>query len=614
MDPIPACIYGKWGNKRSNTPFGGSAACRPATDAPGNVEQVSSGIRCIFRTMNDALPPPLLAIDTEATALNALALTLPAWALNEFQRCDLELLLTGAFAPLAGYHTRPDFDGVLANMRLADGTLWPLPVVLDVSADFAATVVPGASIALRDAEGVLLAVMEVSDLWAANPQAEALAIHGTTDAKHPGVDRLLHHTNAVYLGGRVRGVQLPTHYEFPALRVTPAEVRASFARRGWRRVAAFLTRNPLHRLQFETTMRGARLADANLLVLPFVGPTQPDDVDLYTRVRCWEVGLHHYPEEHVLLAALPLAMRLAGPREALLQAMVARNYGCTHVIVGPHQGGAVRDDAGTPFHHPGAAHELLAAHADELGIEMVAVPELMYSEDRAGFVARSEVRAGERVASLNGPEARRRMRAGIALPEWYSFPEVIAQVMRNYPPRTRQGFTVFFTGLSGSGKSTVAHALIARLREIGGRSITLLDGDIVRKHLSSELGFSHEHRDLNIRRIGFVAAEITRHGGVAVCAPIAPYAATRRQVRAMVEAAGGFFEVYVATPIEECERRDRKGLYARARAGLVKEFTGVSDPYEVPDDAEIVIDTRHYSPLEAAQLIVTRLENEGYLA
>ena len=245
---------------------------------------------------------------------------------------------------------------------------------------------------------------------------------------------------------------------------------------------------------------------------------------------------------------------------------------------------------------------------------MVAVPELMYSEDRAGFVARSEVRAGERVASLNGPEARRRMRAGIELPDWYSFPEVIAQVKRNYPPRTRQGFTVFFTGLSGSGKSTVAHALIARLREIGGRSITLLDGDIVRKHLSSELGFSHEHRDLNIRRIGFVAAEITRHGGVAVCAPIAPYAATRRQVRAMVEAAGGFFEVYVATPIEECERRDRKGLYARARAGLVKEFTGVSDPYEVPDDAEIVIDTRHYSPLEAAQLIVTRLENEGYLA
>lgn len=541
------------------------------------------------------------------------AATLPSWDLSARQLCDLELLLTGAFSPLTGFHSQADFESVLRDMRLADGTRWPLPVVLDVTEAFAASVEPGQSIALRSAEGDLLAVLDVSDKWVADHRAEARVMFGTDAEDHPGVHRLVSETHPVYLGGRVRGAQLPTHYDFPLLRQTPAEVRASFARKGWRRVAAFLTRNPLHRLQYETTMRGARLADANLLVLPIIGPTQPGDVDFYTRLRCWEAGLHHFPENHVQLSALPMAMRMAGPREAMLQAIVARNYGCSHVIVGPHQGGAVRDDAGKAYYPSGKSRQLLEGAAGDLGIQVVNVEELVYSEDRASFVAKAEVREGERVASLNGPEARRRMRAGLDIPDWYSFPEVLAQVKRNYPPRSRQGMTVFFTGLSGSGKSTVANALIARLREVGGRSITLLDGDIVRKNLSSELGFSREHRDLNIQRIGFVAAEITKHGGVAICAPIAPYAATRRKVRAMVEAEGGFFEVYVATPIEECERRDRKGLYARARAGLIKEFTGVSDPYEVPSNPEIVIDTRSYSPMEAAQLIMTRLENEGYM-
>lgn len=557
--------------------------------------------------------PALPTTETEIAALKTTAATLPSWALNTRQLCDLEMLLNGGYSPLTGYMGHTDYDRVLTEMRLADGTVWPLPVVLDVSEAFAAEVSAGQSVALRDVEGVLLAVLDVADKWQPELDAEAQALFGTTYEHHPGV-WALRHRHRVCLGGRVRGVALPTHYDFPVLRQTPAEVRASFARRGWRRVAAFLTRNPLHRLQYETTTRGARLADANLLVLPIVGPTQPDDVDLYTRLRCWEEGLCHFPENHAEVAALPLAMRLAGPREALMQAIVARNYGATHVIVGPHQGGAVRDEAGKPFYAAQAAKTLLDKLAGEIGIEVVTVPPLVYSEDRAQFIEQSEARTDERIATLNGPEARRRMRAGIALPEWYSFPEVIAQVMRNYPPRSRQGFTVFFTGLSGSGKSTLANALIARLREIGGRSISLLDGDIVRKHLSSELGFSREHRDINIRRIGFVAAEVTKHGGVAICAPIAPYTATRRQVRNMVEAEGGFFEVYVATPIDECEQRDRKGLYAKARAGLIKEFTGVSDPYEVPERAEIVIDTRNYSPLEAAQLIITRLENEGYIA
>jgi sulfate adenylyltransferase len=562
----------------------------------------------------NSLSPLLLASENEIAAIKNTAANLPSWDLNLRQLCDVEMLLNGGFSPLAGYMNRGDYEHVLAEMRLTDGTVWPLPVVLDVSDAFAANIESGQSVALRDAEGVLLAVLDVTEKWQPDPVAEARALLGTADERHPGTHDLLRNRHPVCLGGRVRGAALPTHYDFPVLRQTPAEVRASFARRGWRRVAAFLTRNPLHRLQYETTTRGARLADANLLVLPIVGPTQPDDVDLYTRLRCWEEGLRHFPEDHAEMAALPLAMRLAGPREALMQAIVARNYGCSHVIVGPHQGGAVRDETGKPFYAPQAATMLLEKFASEIGIKVAAVPSLVYSEDRAQFIEQAEARDGERVATLNGPEARLRMRAGIALPEWYSFPEVIAQVMRNYPPRSRQGFTVFFTGLSGSGKSTLANALIARLREIGGRAITLLDGDIVRKYLSSELGFSREHRDVNIRRIGFVAAEITKHGGVAVCAPIAPYAVTRRQVRAMVEAQGGFFEVHVATPINECERRDRKELYAKARAGIIKEFTGVSDPYEMPERAEIVIDTRDYSPLEAAQLIITRVENEGYVA
>jgi sulfate adenylyltransferase len=323
--------------------------------------------------------------------------------------------------------------------------------------------------------------------------------------------------------------------------------------------------------------------------------------------------MRHFPEHHALVCALPLAMRLAGPREAVLHAIVARNYGCTHAIMGPWQGGAVRDDEGKPFYPAGAAGETLLRLRGELGIEIALVDELVYSEDRASHVERRALRPGERVVSLDGVEARRRMRAGLELPEWYSFPEVLEQVKKSYPPRSRQGVTVFFTGLSGSGKSTIANALVAKLRESGSRSITLLDGDIVRKNLSSELGFSREHRDLNILRIGFVAAEITKHGGVAICAPIAPYAATRRKVREVVKAVGGFFEVFVSTPLEECELRDRKGLYARARAGLIKEFTGISDPYEAPERAEIVIDTRECSPLEAAQMILTRLENEGYV-
>lgn len=556
-------------------------------------------------------PTSLLVPADQVAALQAEAASLPSWDMNPRQSSDLEMLLNGGFAPLSGYLEQRDYQRVLADCRLADGTVWPLPVVLDVTEGFAA--VPGSAIALRDAEGVLLAVMDVADRWTPDRAEEARRLLGSDDPRHPGVHDLLHNRNPVYLGGRLRGAALPTHYDFPLLRQTPAEVRAGFARLGWRRVAAFLTRNPLHRLQYETTTRGARAADANLLVLPIVGQTQPDDVDRYTRLRCWEEGLRHYPEDHAMVAALPLAMRLAGPREALLQAIVARNYGCSHVIVGPHQGGAVRDDAGRPFYPAEAANTLLAGLAAEIGIEAVAVPPLVYSEEQGAFIEAAAARPGERLASLTGPEARRRLRAGQDLPPWYSFPEVIEQVKRNYPPRARQGFTVFFTGLSGSGKSTVAHALIARLREIGGRSITLLDGDIVRKNLSSELGFSREHRDINIRRIGFVAAEITKHGGVAICAPIAPYRLTRRQVREMVAAQGGFFEVHMATPLEECERRDRKGLYAKARAGLIKEFTGISDPYEVPEAPELAIDTRGYTPLEAAQLIVTRLENEGYL-
>jgi sulfate adenylyltransferase len=536
-----------------------------------------------------------------------------SWDLTPRQLCDLDLLLNGAFSPLEGFLGEADYESVCDTIRLESGVLWPIPVTLDVSTEFADQIGIGDTIALRDTEGVLIATMDVAERWTPDRESEARRVYGTTDDTHPGVGYLLHRAGPVYLGGKVHGIEPPTFHDFKLLRDSPSELRGRFRKLGWRKVVAFQTRNPLHRAHQELTFRAAREAEANLLIHPVVGMTKPGDIDHFTRVRCYEHVLEEYPEQTTTLSLLNLAMRMGGPREALWHAIIRKNYGCTHMIVGRDHAGPGTDRNGELFYGPYDAQELFRQHEEELDITMVPFKEMVYVENKAEYLSVEETEPGDKVMELSGTEFLRRLREGLEIPEWFSFPKVVAELRRAHPPRHQQGFTVFFTGLSGSGKSTIANALMVKLLEDGSRPVTLLDGDIVRKNLSSELTFSKEHRDLNIQRIGFVASEITKNRGIAICAPIAPYARTRRQVREMISTHGGFIEVYVATPIEVCETRDRKGLYAKARAGILKGFTGIDDPYEEPERAEIVIDTQELSADLAAHRILITLEKFGYI-
>jgi sulfate adenylyltransferase len=554
-----------------------------------------------------------LALADRANELRMASRDWPSWDLTDRQICDLELILNGAFSPLHGFMDRAEYESVRDDMRLGDGTLWPMPITLDVSEEFASELSAGDTIALRDHEGVMLAALTVSDVWSPDKTTEAEAVFETTNIEHPGVAYLTNRANPVYVGGKLEGVQLPVHYDYRRLRLTPAELRAQFARRGWTQVVAFQTRNPMHRAHVELTMRAAAEHGANLLIHPVVGMTKPGDVDHYTRVRAYQKVLERYPNNTAALSLLPLAMRMGGPREAVWHAIIRKNHGCTHLIVGRDHAGPGSDSSGKAFYGPYDAQELLSKHEDELGVKMVDFKMMVYAQDLDTYLPVDEVSEDTRTLSISGTELRQRLAEGREIPEWFSYPDVVAELRRTHPPRSKQGFTVFFTGLSGSGKSTIANAFLVKLLEMGGRPVTLLDGDIVRKNLSSELGFSREHRDLNILRIGFVASEITKNGGIAICAPIAPYDATRKEVRETIEPVGGFVLVHVATPLDVCEQRDRKGLYAKARAGIIKEFTGISDPYEEPNDAELVIDTTDVAPSEAANQIILYLEKLGYV-
>jgi sulfate adenylyltransferase len=536
---------------------------------------------------------------------------LPSWDLTQRQVCDLELLMNGGFHPLKGFLTEADYDGVVENMRMADGSLWPMPITLDVSQAFADKVEPGQDIALRDPEGVILAILSVTDKWSPDKHREARHVYGADDLAHPAVNYLHHKAGPVYLGGPVTGIQPPVHYDFKARRDTPNELRAYFRKLGWRRVVAFQTRNPLHRAHQELTFRAAKEAQANLLIHPVVGMTKPGDIDHFTRVRCYEAVLDHYPAATTTMSLLNLAMRMAGPREAVWHGIIRRNHGCTHMIVGRDHAGPGKNSQGKDFYGPYDAQELFKSHAAEIGIEMVDFKQMVYVQEKAQYYPVDEVPEGATVLDISGTELRRRLQEGIEIPDWFSFPAVVEELRRTKPARHKQGFTVFFTGFSGSGKSTIANALMVKLMEMGGRPVTLLDGDVVRKHLSSELGFSKEHRDLNIQRIGFVASEITKNGGIAICAPIAPYATTRRTVREMIEQYGAFVEVHVATSLEECERRDRKGLYKLAREGKIKEFTGISDPYDVPENPELRLDTENVEVDHCAHQVLLKLEQMG---
>jgi sulfate adenylyltransferase len=538
---------------------------------------------------------------------------MPSWSLSLRQLCDLELLLSGGFSPLKGFMSQADYESVLSKMRLADTTLWPMPITLDVNQAFADKFKVGDEIALRDAEGVPLAVLKISDLWIPDKAVEAEAVFGTLDKSHPGVNYLFNQSGSIYIGGDVFGLTRLNHYDFNHLRHTPNEMRNLFISLGWSKIVAFQTRNPMHRAHVELTLRAAKEYQANILIHPSVGMTKPGDIDHYTRVRCYEKLLANYPSQSVYLSLLPLAMRMGGPREALWHAIIRKNYGCSHFIVGRDHAGPGKNAQGQDFYDPYAAQALVAQYQAELEIKMVPFQEMVYVRSKAAYYPINEVQDKQDILNISGTELRRCLQEGLEIPEWFSYPNIITELRRTHPNKEQQGFTLFFTGLSGAGKSTLANALQVKLMEIGGRPITLLDGDMVRQHLSSELGFSKAHRDINIQRIGYVASEITKHRGIAICAPIAPYQETRQKVRGMISAVGGFIEIYVNTPLATCESRDRKGLYAKARAGLIPEFTGISDPYEIPEKPELTLYTETTDININVDIILKHLYEAGFL-
>lgn len=552
----------------------------------------------------------LRASDEDVEELRARAAGLPRVQLTPRNVCDLELLATGAFSPLERFMGRADYERVLEEMRLASGALFPIPITLQVKRD--AGVSLDAEVALTDSYNNPLAVMRVEEIYEWDRGREARLAYGTTDPRHPTVAEM-NSWGDVNVSGELRVLALPKHYDFRSLRLGPAEARGRLAALGHRNVVAFQTRNPLHRAHEELTARAARSVDGTLLLHPVVGLTKPGDIDHFTRVRSYRVlAERYYDPSRTLLALLPLAMRMAGPREALWHAIIRRNFGANHLIVGRDHASPGRDSQDRPFYGPYDAQELVARHEAETGVKPLPFSELVYLPDEDRYEESGRVPDGTPTASLSGTQVREQyLQRGLTLPAWFTRPEVASILAQAHPPRHRQGFCLWFTGLSGAGKSTTAEILTIKLLEYG-RQVTVLDGDVVRTHLSKGLGFSKEDRDTNIHRIGFVAAEIARHGGGVICAAVSPYRATRNECRAMV-GTDRFIEIYVDTPLAVCEARDTKGMYRQAREGRIKNFTGIDDPYEPPHAPELSIDTVGRTAEENAETILSHLIEQGFL-
>ena len=552
----------------------------------------------------------LMVPEQELEELRVYASKLPSLQLSTRSVCDLELLAIGAFTPLQRFMNKADYQRVLEEMRLASGVLFPIPITLPVDQQQAISL--DRDIALRDARNELLAVLTIEEIYEWKLDEVATMVFGTQDSRHPLVAEM-HRWGKLNISGRLRVIQLPRHYDFQSLRLTPAETRSKLSAFGKPNIVAFQTRNPLHRVHEEMTKSAIEKLDGVLFLHPAVGMTKPGDIDHYTRVRTYKIlSQHYYDANRIVLALLPLAMRMAGPREALWHAIIRRNYGANHLIVGRDHASPGLDSNGKPFYPPYGAQELVEQFSHELGVDMIPFQELVYLPDEKRYEQVSDVSSRQRVFSISGTEAREEyLSRGRKLPEWFTRPEVNEVLAEAYPPKHRQGACIWFTGLSGAGKSTTADVLTVKLLE-SGRQVTLLDGDIVRTHLSKGLTFSKEDRDTNIRRIGFVAAEIVRHGGIVIAAAVSPYRATRNEVRGMVGDAR-FVEVFVDTPLEVCEQRDTKGMYAKARRGEIKGFTGIDDPYEQPLTAEITLDAVARSPEENARLVLERLVAQGFV-
>jgi sulfate adenylyltransferase len=552
----------------------------------------------------------LLVADDERDSLAARAASLPRLQLTPRNICDLELIATGGFSPMDRFMGKADYQRVLEEMRLKNGTLFPLPVTLTCKKDQATAF--DHEITLVDQFNNPLAVMRVEEIYQWDKEREARQAYGTNDLRHPLVAEL-NSWGELCVSGKLTVLQLPFHYDFKNLRLTPLEVRARLQALGHSNVVAFQTRNPLHRAHEELTARAAAEVNGTLLLHPVVGMTRPGDIDHYTRVRSYKVLADRYYEPgRMMLALLPLAMRMAGPREALWHALIRRNFGANHLIVGRDHASPGKDSQDRPFYGPYDAQELVAEHSAELGVKPLPFSELLYLPEEDRYEESSRIAEGKRTASISGTEVREQyLQRGRELPQWFTRPEVASILAQAHPPRHLQGFCLWFTGLSGAGKSTTAEILAIKLLE-NGRQATVLDGDVVRTHLSKGLGFSKEDRDTNIRRIGFVAAEIARHGGSVICAAVSPYQATRNECRAMV-GDDHFIEIFVDTPLDVCEDRDTKGMYALAREGKIKHFTGIDDPYEAPLNAELVLDTVNRSAEENAEHIIEYLAAEGFI-
>lgn len=550
----------------------------------------------------------LLAHPEERDEVRAYANRLPSIQISERSVCDLELLACGAFSPLDRFVGQENYRRILDEMRLGSGNIFPIPVTLPVSADSGIHL--DQEVALRNSKNELLAILTVEEIYDWDLAEVSSKVFGTTDPKHPLIAEM-ERWGKLNVSGRLRVLQLPRHYDFQELRLTPAEVRARLESLPHSNVVAFQTRNPLHRAHEELTKRAIAQVDGVLLLHPVVGMTKPGDIDHYTRVRTYKVlAERYYDKDRILLALLPLAMRMAGPREALWHALIRRNYGANYLIVGRDHASPGKDSTGRPFYGPYDAQEMVQKFTEELGVGVIPFAELVYLADEDRYEETSKISPPSKGITISGTQVREEyLNKGKSLPEWFTRPEIAQILGEAYPPRHQQGFCVWFTGLSGAGKSTTAEILTELLLE-HGRRVTLLDGDVVRTNLSKGLGFSKEDRDTNIRRIGFVAAEIVRHGGVSVCAAVSPYRATRNDVRNMV-GADQFIEVFVDTPLEVCEQRDTKGMYAAARRGEVKNFTGIDDPYEAPEQPAMSLDTISSTAEENADAILTHLLEHG---
>ncbi|KAK5133450.1 Sulfate adenylyltransferase [Meristemomyces frigidus] len=549
--------------------------------------------------------------------LSAEAEKLPAVSLTDRQLCDIELILNGGFSPLEGWMNEKDYNGVVENNRLADGNLFSMPICLDMDkAEIDELgIKAGARITMRDSrDDRNLGIMTVEDVYKPDKEKEAKMVFGG-DPIHPAVKFLHNQTGEYYVGGKIEAIDRLMHYDYVALRYTPAELRLHFDKLGWSKVVAFQTRNPMHRAHRELTVRAARSRQANVLIHPVVGMTKPGDIDHFTRVRVYQALLPRYPNGMAVLGLLPLAMRMAGPREAIWHAIIRKNHGATHFIIGRDHAGPGKGSDGKDMYGPYDAQYAVEKYKDELGIEVVPFQQMTYLPDTDEYKPKDEVPKEIRTLDISGTELRRRLRTGGDIPEWFSYPEVVRVLRESHPARNKQGFTVFLTGFTNSGKDAIARALNVTLNQQSGRSVSLLLGDTVRSELSSELGFSREDRDKNIARIGFVASELTKAGAAVIAAPIAPFEKSRKAARELVEKFGSFYLIHVATPLEYCEKTDKRGIYAKARRGEIKGFTGVDDPYEEPKDkeADLVVDISKENVRTAVHQIILLLESEGLL-